>query len=353
MVKTKKPVDHYHHPQPKNSKILLSLIFIVFILFSKLLVPKTDQEWSFSISPIEGVEDWKDVLYDPNIIKQIDEIISFSDIVEDYMKKDQENNFLSRHMIFYGPPGTGKSYSASAIAKSVGSHYKIVAAGGLQNRYVGTGAAKWSEIISESKKIAKKNVALGVKKPVFIIVEEIDSLCSKDYDSYSGYDDTLLNNFLESIDLIKRESLNIIVIGTTNYIEKIAPSAKRPGRLTKFLFNDTNNKDFLDLRVDRIKGEVENKFKVCRSIEEAKKLNYDRWINIENEFWMALKNENYNHLCSYVELQDQVLLKIKTKIELKNSVKQLPNYVKPYVVIVESDAEEIFASLSKKKYNEQ
>lgn len=276
----------------------------------------SEQNFQVVIADDESVENWKEVLYDKVVVSQVDDIITSPDSVRDYMREGNQNNLLVRNMIFHGPPGTGKSYSASVIAKSFGSHYRIVAAGGLQHKYVGTGAAAWSKIVCEAKRLAKKNAESKVEKPVFIIVEEMDSLCAN-HDERR--DDTLLNNFLESIDSIQRENANIIVIGTTNYLEILAPSAKRAGRFTRVYFRDRSDNDMSSRKVEAIKKEITKAFVTYESVEEAEQSGRLNTLVITDKFWEMLRNKDVRESWTFVEIKEQVIIRIKKAITAKRS----------------------------------
>jgi Cdc6-like AAA superfamily ATPase len=277
--------------------------------------PNLESDWITPVS-CEKKEEWFNLIPNQEAVEKIKEILDCSSpSINKYMKMHNEVPIV-RNMIFYGPPGTGKSFAASIIAKDLSSSYKIVAAGGLQQKFVGSGAKNWSDIIDKAKKLVEKN---HTNKPVFIIVEEIDSLCKRMDNDFSSVDDTLLNNFLESIDSIGKINDNggIVVVGTTNYIENIAPSAKRSGRFSQIYFGEINSIESWRILVDFVKREIEKIYEIFNDENAAKLSQVDNFILIEDCFWKRLKNLRIKKFCTFVVLKEHIIKEINKKIERK------------------------------------
>ena len=274
-----------------------------------------ESDWITPVS-CEGKEEWFNLIPNEEAVEKIKEILDCSSpLINKYMKTNGEVPIV-RNMIFHGPPGTGKSFAASIIAKDLSSSYKIVAAGGLQQKFVGSGAKNWSDIVNKAKKLVEKN---HTNKPVFIIVEEIDSLCKRVDNDFNFVDDTLLNNFLESIDSIGKINDNggIIVVGTTNYIENIAPSAKRSGRFSQIYFGEINSIESWRILVDFVKREIEKIYEVFNDENSAKLSQVDNFILIEDCFWKKFKNLRIRKFCTFVTLKEHIIKEINRKIERK------------------------------------
>lgn len=306
-----------------------------------------DSSQNFVVNDDKNATNWKSIVYDHVVAKKIADIIDFPDTFNDYLNVPSGKNHIVRNMIFYGPPGTGKSFSALALAQSLSSHYKVVAAGAMQYKYVGVGAAKWSENVQEAKKIARNNIKLGIKKPVFIIVEEIDSMCQNSSSS-KDRDDTMLNTFLASIDSIEREALNIIVIGTTNHINMIADSAKRSGRLNKIYFGEPSTDALWLKRIECIKREIESIFRVFENEDQAKRLSNQKGVIIRESFWRSLREifKNNKESVNFVFLKEQSIIQIKLKVE---KVEKEATIGCNYVTLGPLDANNILSEISPAK----
>ncbi|WP_165483018.1 AAA family ATPase [Legionella genomosp. 1] len=135
---------------------------------------------------------------------------------------------LPRGGILYGPPGTGKTLIARTIANDFIGKENVTVINGpaLISKYVGQSAENLRRILDEAKKKP------GVTHVV--IIDEMDALvCSRD----SSGDDlnrqikadltTTLLTYLDGVDAIE----NLMIIGLTNYFERLDEALIRPGRL--------------------------------------------------------------------------------------------------------------------------
>lgn len=110
-----------------------------------------------------------------------------------------------RSTLLYGPPGTGKTCIVNRLVQ------KVIEDGGI---------ALFSpnpKLLEESYKILD---ALQPETRIMVIFEELDKLI----DSYEG----ALLNLLDG----EIQKSNIIYVATTNYIDKIPPRIRRPGRFS-------------------------------------------------------------------------------------------------------------------------
>lgn len=114
--------------------------------------------------------------------------------------------------------------------------------------YVGTSKMKIDSAFQKAKRIlAKENEKPEDErnnKPVFIIIDEIDSVGVKDLSFGNNAKNEPINHLLTLIDDIERDKLNIIVIGITNYCEVLESALVRSGRLgNKVKFDYPNEEE--------------------------------------------------------------------------------------------------------------
>ncbi|CAG8435226.1 5939_t:CDS:2 [Ambispora gerdemannii] len=172
-----------------------------------------------------------------------------------------------RHALFYGPPGSGKTYLAEMFAKNESLGY-IFAKFGTET-YTGSSQQKVNGVMEQAQSLLEQN---GQDKPVVIIIDEIDSVGVKDPLSRSSTQE--VNTILTMIDDIKRDNLNIIVIGITNYPGVLDPALKRTGRLGRqikvpYLAKEEITKmvNYLEKDMKKEQQITQEAFEKCRQAE--------------------------------------------------------------------------------------
>lgn len=128
-------------------------------------------------------------------------------------------------ILFYGPPGCGKTFFAEKFAEEAGYNYRYVTCSDVASPYIHGGQGKIAEIFKDARKHA----------PTILFLDEIEAMITNrsEHDNASMRGE--VNEFLTQLNNCGRT--NVLVIGATNYIEKIDPAALRAGRLEyKFFF---------------------------------------------------------------------------------------------------------------------
>jgi len=121
-------------------------------------------------------------------------------------------------IIFYGPPGCGKTFLAQKLAERVKRKYFITKPSDFASIYVHGTQEKIKEYFETIEKAA----------PCVIILDELDAMLPDRKSDISHSFSSEVNEFLVHLD--KAASKDILVIGTTNHIDKIDLAALRPGR---------------------------------------------------------------------------------------------------------------------------
>ena len=130
-----------------------------------------------------------------------------------------------RGIIFHGPPGSGKTHLAKAIANEINAKFLYI-----------NGPEIISSVYGETEANLRKTFEEAAKHlPSIVFVDELDVLAPKRGESGSQTDTRMVTQLLEVMDGLKRVE-GVMVIGTTNRIESLDRSIRRPGRFDREIF---------------------------------------------------------------------------------------------------------------------
>lgn len=171
-------------------------------------------------------ETLKDYVCEDNLKEELSEIVDFFDNYDTYVNSGVS---LPTGILFKGLPGTGKTYAARCIAGTADCLFLSCTASALQGQYIGSGAQNIRELFNAAKVIKDK-----LNKGVIIFIDELDSLGSRANrnNSSSGEEDRTLNQLLAEMSGFE-ENEKIMVLGATNYPDRIDDALLRSGRFSR------------------------------------------------------------------------------------------------------------------------
>ncbi|MGA3353993.1 MAG: AAA family ATPase [Acidimicrobiales bacterium] len=130
---------------------------------------------------------------------------------------------VDRGLLLIGAPGSGKTTLARAIAKECGVKFVVASASKWQSAgYLDAHLRAMRADFAEARRYA----------PAVLFLDEIDSIGSREHlqDTNAVYQTEVINALLEQIQGIGTTD-SVIVIGATNYLDKVDPALRRAGRL--------------------------------------------------------------------------------------------------------------------------
>ncbi|CAG8827006.1 35877_t:CDS:2, partial [Racocetra persica] len=101
---------------------------------------------------------------------------------------------------------------------------------------VGSSIEKQQHVFNSAKELVKENAKRGETKPVAIVIEEIDSVGTKDLSGHNTSSKSEVDGLLKIFDEINEKKLNIVVVATTNNPEVLNDALVRPGRLGRRIY---------------------------------------------------------------------------------------------------------------------
>jgi cell division protease FtsH len=159
----------------------------------------------------------------------MEELVEVKDFMENYKQYKDLSIEIPRGILFKGPPGTGKTYAARCIAGSTDCYFLSCTASSLQGMYIGSGTQNIRDIFMGAKQLKE---ASG--KGVIIFIDELDSLGNRDSHNggAGGEEDRTLNQLLAEMSGFE-EVEQILVMGATNYPERLDDALMRSGRFSR------------------------------------------------------------------------------------------------------------------------
>jgi cell division protease FtsH len=206
----------------------IMLIQYVTVLINKKFSVMSDVTVSFEQVTDVTLEDYIGDL-DPEIIKLM-EFVQGDYNVEKY--KQMRVNPRSTGVLLYGPAGTGKTFLMRCFAGDLNKKGKkcffcVVNGADYLDMFLGEGRKRLDQMLNSCKEYAKKNNGI-----VILFIDEIDAIPNRTAMTSSGTsaDGGVINKLLTEIDGFNKNN-NVIIVGATNYVERIDGALIREGRL--------------------------------------------------------------------------------------------------------------------------
>ena len=181
-----------------------------------------------------------------------EELIEIADIFKNEKTYSEIGVTLPKGVLLKGTPGTGKTYAARCIAGTTDAIFMSCTASALQGQYIGSGAENIRMVFRGARALREKS-----RKPVILFLDELDSFGTRERRGSSGDEENrTLNQLLAEMSGFENAS-GILILGATNYPDRLDPAAMRSGRFSRQITievpEEDARKNLLDFYFKKIK----------------------------------------------------------------------------------------------------
>lgn len=243
-----------------------------------------------------------------------------TDVINPLRNPDKFKKFkvsIPNGIILYGPPGCGKTFIVRKLAEELGYNFFEVKHSDLATPYIHGSVSN----IGKTFAIAKQNA------PAVLFFDEISGLVPdrKYLHESSSHKEEEIDEFL--MQLNDAADNKILVVGATNYIDRIDPAILRPGRFDKKIY--VSVPDF-EARKSLFKVGLSNR-------PYDKNMDFDRLANLTEGFSCADIIENVvessarvaaNQDLTLIEqdlLESEIARSVNEKLTLKKNSEEVQN----------------------------
>lgn len=187
-------------------------------------------------------DSWHGVVGQETAVKELEKITTQLSRIEEFRAMGTN---VEQGILLYGEPGVGKTSLANGLAEAIGAQVIEIDCN-IFSKWIHDTEENLIKKFNEAAQISKKG------EKVLIILNEINAIApSRDAgnSSSSDYKHDQTETFLITVEKTLKENPDLVVIGTTNYLDKVDKGAQRPGRLGLKISCDLpqNEKEVSDL----------------------------------------------------------------------------------------------------------
>lgn len=129
-------------------------------------------------------------------------------------------------ILLYGPPGCGKTFIIEKLAEELNYHFFKIEPHDVGSSYIHGTTQKIADIFQKAKE----------KAPSIVFIDEIEGMAPQrnQLNKNMQYKQEEVNTFLKHLD--NAADYKILVVGATNYINRVDSAILRPGRIDKKIY---------------------------------------------------------------------------------------------------------------------
>lgn len=189
----------------------------IFDQFNEQLVADFQDRLSelYGFDAVAGMEKLKATLY--------------AEVIEPIQNPEKFKRFklsIPNGILFFGPPGCGKTFIVRKLAEEIGYHFVELKHSDIGSTYIHETASK----------IAKHFDAARANAPSILFVDELSGMVPKreNMGPTNQYKEEEVNEFLMQLEHAAKD--HVLVVGATNYPDRIDPAILRSGRMDKRIY---------------------------------------------------------------------------------------------------------------------
>lgn len=168
--------------------------------------------------PLFQPVEWSDLIVEPELEQDLRNLIRHLNAGWSEMK----GMAVPTGVLLIGPPGTGKSMIGRLIATQTKRSFYPLSAADVLGGQVGASVKKLSEVFARARE----------NSPSILFFDEIDGLLPRNNGMLNTHDTQLVEQCRTEISQLQPEH-NVILVGTTNHLERIDPAILRGGRFSE------------------------------------------------------------------------------------------------------------------------
>ncbi len=202
---------------------LLPTILLLAIVGVMLAKPMALMGNGFGFSRRDTGVRFQDIIGADEAKSALQEVVSYLQAPERFARVGARP---PRGVLLSGPPGTGKTLLAKALAGECGIHFIAATGSDFSSMFLGMGILRVKSLFRKARK----------HSPCILFIDEIDGLgrrtANEGGNAAESEGNRIINQLLAEIDGFANDS-GIIVIGATNYPERVDAALTREGRFDR------------------------------------------------------------------------------------------------------------------------
>lgn len=209
--------------QGKVGQVLLVAFIVIMVvmvlLVSNILIGERLSGHSFKPHKLDRAVSLDSVIGYDHIKSEMREVIDQMVNAEKYARHSVR---APKGLLFTGDPGVGKTMMAKALANEMDAEFFYCTGADFVEMYVGVGAKRVRNLFRKARECRR----------AFIFIDEIDALGSRNSMGNDSERLATLNQMLSELDGINANG-QLLVMGATNYPDRLDPAMVRAGRFDR------------------------------------------------------------------------------------------------------------------------